>query len=86
MVLNIKGQPKQGNSRKYLRNLGLGLCDVAYASSANETKHRNDIFYTTEDGYAILDNRDNEDRSKGIVEFPDEESMMATLKILCGEK
>lgn len=73
-------------SRKYLRNLALGLCDVAYASSANEAKHRDDIFYTTEDGYAILDNRDNEDRSKGIVEFPDEQSMMETLKILSGEE
>ncbi len=73
-------------SRTYLRNLSLGLCDVAYASSANEAKHRNDIFYTTEEGFAILDNRDNEDRSKGIIEFPDEESMMETLKILCGEE
>lgn len=73
-------------SRAYIRNLALGICDVAYSGSTNEGKHREAIFYTTEDGYAVLDNRDNEDRSKGIMEFPDEESMMETLKILSGEE
>ncbi len=72
-------------SRKYLKNLALGLCDVMYVSGGNEAKHRDGIFCTTEDGYAILDNRDNEDHSNSIMEFPTEEAMMQTLRLITGE-
>lgn len=71
-------------SREYITNLANGLADEIYGEK-NEKTHRDEVFCTCDDGYAVLDNRDNEDRKKSLIEFQTEEQMMMFLKILTGE-
>lgn len=82
--IEFKRVPYRKVSRKYIKALAFGCCDMLYGE--NESRHREGIFYTTEEGYAILDNRNNADMSKGLIELRTEEELRKTLAVLAGNE
>ena len=82
--ITFKKVPYKKVSRKYITNLAFGCCDGIYEE--NEGKHREGIFYTTEDGYALLDNRNSDGITNSLIELQSEEEMRKMLAILSREE